>query len=106
MSDECCEMDVLTWQAKTGGWVFLANCQLMTRWLPKLEKIIQALEKSQPHPEFRLWLSSVPNDKFPIGILQRSVKMTAEPPKVPVSLFMATLFLSIQWQNCPIDLHE
>nr|PNR35709.1 hypothetical protein PHYPA_021559 [Physcomitrium patens] len=67
--------------AKKGGWVFLANCQLMTRWLPKLEKIIQALEKSNPNPEFRLWLSSVPNDKFPIGILQRSVKMTTEPPK-------------------------
>jgi len=62
--------------------VFLANCQLMTSWLPKLEKIVQTLEKSNPNPDFRLWLSSVPNDKFPIGILQRSVKMTAEPPKV------------------------
>jgi dynein heavy chain len=54
----------------------------MTSWLPKLEKIIQTLENSHLSPEFRLWLSSVPNDKFPIGILQQSVKMTAEPPKV------------------------
>lgn len=77
-----CYEHVLLLQAKHGGWVFLANCQLMTSWLPKLEKIIQTLEKSNPSPEFRLWLSSVPNDKFPIGILQRSVKMTAEPPKV------------------------
>ncbi|CAK9199554.1 unnamed protein product [Sphagnum troendelagicum] len=67
--------------SKNGGWVFLANCQLMTSWLPKLEKVVQTLEKSNPNPDFRLWLSSVPNDKFPIGILQRSVKMTAEPPK-------------------------
>ncbi|BFI30788.1 dynein axonemal heavy chain [Marchantia polymorpha subsp. ruderalis] len=67
--------------SKSGGWVFLANCQLMTSWLPALEKIISTLEKSKPNPGFRLWLSSVPTDKFPIGILQRSVKMTAEPPK-------------------------
>ncbi|CAM6118761.1 unnamed protein product [Calypogeia fissa] len=67
--------------SKSGGWVFLANCQLMTSWLPTLEKIISTLEKSKPNPGFRLWLSSVPTDKFPIGILQRSVKMTAEPPK-------------------------
>ncbi|KAI5057584.1 hypothetical protein GOP47_0027599 [Adiantum capillus-veneris] len=67
--------------ARTGGWVFLANCHLMTSWLPQLEKVIQELEKSNPHEMFRLWLSSEPNDKFPISILQRSVKMTAEPPK-------------------------
>ena len=54
----------------------------MTSWLPHLEKVIQGLEKSNPHEMFRLWLSSEPNDKFPISILQRSVKMTAEPPKV------------------------
>lgn len=54
----------------------------MTSWLPQLEKVIQGLEKSNPHDMFRLWLSSAPNDKFPISILQRSVKMTAEPPKV------------------------
>ncbi|MCO5578649.1 hypothetical protein L7F22_032493 [Adiantum nelumboides] len=67
--------------ARSGGWVFLANCHLMTSWLPQLEKVIQELEKSNPHEMFRLWLSSEPNDKFPISILQRSVKMTAEPPK-------------------------
>ncbi|MCO5600937.1 hypothetical protein L7F22_055054 [Adiantum nelumboides] len=67
--------------ARSGGWVFLANCHLMTSWLPQLEKVIQELEKSNPHEMFRLWLSSEPNDKFPISILQRSVKVTAEPPK-------------------------
>ena len=58
----------------------------MTSWLPHLEKVIQGLEKSNPHEMFRLWLSSEPNDKFPISILQRSVKMTAEPPKVNLVL--------------------
>ncbi|EFJ08553.1 hypothetical protein SELMODRAFT_185288 [Selaginella moellendorffii] len=67
--------------AKAGGWVFLANCHLMTKWLPTLEKVLQGLEKSKPNETFRLWLSSAPSSEFPISILQRSVKMTAEPPK-------------------------
>lgn len=54
-----------------GNWVFLANCHLMTSWLPKLDKIIEGLEARKPHPNFRLWLSSSPNDLFPIAILQR-----------------------------------
>lgn len=64
-----------------GGWVFLANCHLMTSWLPELQKIIEGLEERQPHPDFRLWLSSNPTPAFPLLILQRGVKMTTEPPK-------------------------
>ena len=64
-----------------GHWVFLANAHLMTSWLPTLDKIIERLESRRPHPEFRLWLSSNPTPDFPISILQRSIKMTTEPPK-------------------------
>ncbi|PWV12257.1 putative dynein heavy chain [Trypanosoma cruzi] len=66
--------------SQTGGWVFLANCHLMVSWLVELEKIIEDLSEQRPHEEFRLWLSSVPTPQFPIGILQRSIKMTTEPP--------------------------
>ena len=66
--------------AQSGGWVFLANCHLMVSWLPDLEKIIDELSDSRPHENFRLWLSSIPTPAFPIGILQRAVKMTTEPP--------------------------
>jgi dynein heavy chain len=64
-----------------GHWVFLANCHLMTSWLPTLDKIIEGLEAAQPHERFRLWLSSNPSPDFPISILQRGLKMTTEPPK-------------------------
>lgn len=65
-----------------GHWVFLANCHLMTSWLPALDKIVEGLEARKPHPDFRLWLSSSPSPLFPIAILQRGIKMTTEPPKV------------------------
>ena len=66
---------------KEGNWVFLANCHLMTSWLPKLEEIIEDFPNQDPHQDFRLWLSSNPSPKFPIAILQKGIKMTTEPPK-------------------------
>jgi len=64
-----------------GNWVFLANCHLMTSWLGGLEKIVDGLGGREPHADFRLWLSSSPNPKFPIAILQQGLKMTTEPPR-------------------------
>jgi dynein heavy chain len=48
-----------------------------------LEKIIQKLSGSpeKVHPDFRLYLSSMPSKGFPISVLQNSVKVTSEPPK-------------------------
>lgn len=66
---------------RDGHWVFLANCHLMTSWLPALDKIIEGLPNRKPHADFRLWLSSNPSPAFPIAILQRGLKMTTEPPK-------------------------
>mmetsp|Transcript_11537 Transcript_11537/g.25166 ORF Transcript_11537/g.25166 Transcript_11537/m.25166 type:complete len:1708 (-) Transcript_11537:108-5231(-) len=67
--------------AVAGNWVFLANCHLMLSWMPTLEKMIEGLVEGNPHPKFRLWLSSSPDPNFPIAILQRGIKMTTEPPK-------------------------
>jgi len=65
-----------------GNWVFLANCHLSLSWMPQLDKLIEQLQVEEPHPDFRLWLSSSPHPKFPISILQSGIKMTTEPPKV------------------------
>ncbi|XP_031338901.1 dynein heavy chain 2, axonemal-like isoform X2 [Photinus pyralis] len=66
---------------KTGDWVFLANCHLSLSWMPKLDKIVENLQTTKVHPNFRLWLSSSPHPDFPLSILQAGIKMTTEPPK-------------------------
>ena len=66
---------------KEGNWVFLANCHLSLSWMPLLDKLVEQLQSEEPHPDFRLWLSSSPTREFPISILQAGIKMTTEPPK-------------------------
>ena len=56
----------------------LQNCHLLVKWLKELEKHLEKLSK--PHPDFRLWLTTEPTPLFPIGILQRSLKIVTEPP--------------------------
>ncbi|DBA95316.1 TPA: Dynein heavy chain cytoplasmic [Trebouxia sp. C0006] len=70
--------EVIESGAARGLWVMLQNCHLLPKWLKTLEKILDKLEK--PHKDFRLWLTTEPTDRFPIGILQRSLKVVTEPP--------------------------
>jgi dynein heavy chain len=63
---------------KRGHWVLLQNCHLLASWLKTLEKILS--EMKDPHKDFRLWLTTEPTDRFPLGILQRSLKVVTEPP--------------------------
>ena len=61
-----------------GQWLMLQNCHLLVNWLVDLEKALEKITK--PHPEFRLWLTTEPTPRFPVGILQRSFKVVTEPP--------------------------
>lgn len=66
----------------TGDWVFLQNCHVATSWLPKLTQIIEELSKARnTNPEFRLWITAMPYDQFPVAILQNGIKLTTEAPR-------------------------
>ncbi|KAJ3025524.1 UNVERIFIED_CONTAM: Cytoplasmic dynein 2 heavy chain 1 [Siphonaria sp. JEL0065] len=63
--------------ASKGGWLCLQNVHLVIRWLPELEKELGSLTF---HPKFRLWLTSEAHAKFPVSLLQNSLKITSEAP--------------------------
>jgi dynein heavy chain len=64
-----------------GEWVYLQNCHLSLSWLPELEAIVSKFNPETAHPDFRLFLSSMPTIGFPVAILRNSIKVTNEPPR-------------------------
>ena len=63
-----------------GNWVFLQNVHLMPKWLKCLEDKMKEIAKEKGHEDFRLYLSAEPSDKIPVGILEKCIKLTNEPP--------------------------
>ncbi|XP_012629713.3 dynein axonemal heavy chain 6 [Microcebus murinus] len=68
---------------KSGNWVFLQNCHLAVSWMLAMEELIKTFTdpNSAIKDTFRLFLSSMPSNTFPVTVLQNSVKVTNEPPK-------------------------
>ncbi|KAK9868729.1 hypothetical protein WJX84_008574 [Apatococcus fuscideae] len=71
-------LELITAGVSRGIWVLLQNCHLLPKFMPLLEKALDKLDR--PHKDFRLWLTTEPTDRFPLGILQRSLKVVTEPP--------------------------
>ncbi|RKO97568.1 hypothetical protein CAUPRSCDRAFT_10766 [Caulochytrium protostelioides] len=71
-------LQMLETAAARGQWLMLQNCHLLIAWLKQLEKALKSLDK--PHRDFRLWITTEASPDFPIGILQRSLKVVTEPP--------------------------
>eukprot|EP00931_Biecheleriopsis_adriatica_P107676 TRINITY_DN819_c0_g1_i4.p1 TRINITY_DN819_c0_g1~~TRINITY_DN819_c0_g1_i4.p1 ORF type:complete len:2563 (-),score=618.44 TRINITY_DN819_c0_g1_i4:48-7736(-) len=66
---------------REGHWVMLQNIHLMPGWCRELEKKLDVFAIENSHPNFRLFLSADPSNGIPIGILERSIKLTNEPPQ-------------------------
>ena len=66
---------------RDGYWVMLQNIHLMPTWLSTLEKKLEEFKKDTScHPNFRLFFSAEPNKAIPVGILEKCIKLTNEPP--------------------------
>ena len=63
---------------ESGGWVLLQNCHLGLVFMVEVEQWILTLAESID--TFRLWITADPHPKFPIGLLQMSIKITNEAP--------------------------
>ena len=62
-----------------GKWVLLQNCHLAPSFMLELERILENAENI--NKDFRIWLTSMPSNIFPVAILMKGIKMTYEPPR-------------------------
>ncbi|XP_077869744.1 dynein beta chain, ciliary-like [Saccoglossus kowalevskii] len=70
--------------AKEGHWVILQNVHLVAKWLPTLEKKLEAYGEGS-HEDYRVFISAEPASSaefhiIPQGILESAIKITNEPP--------------------------
>jgi len=87
---------------RDGDWVVLQNCHLSASFLPTLDRVLEQSSSTDIHEDYRLILTSMPTDVFPVPILQNSVKVTNEPPKGLAANMMRT-FLDIneeEYESC------
>jgi dynein heavy chain len=93
--------------SKTGDWVCLQNCHLATSYMSTLEKLVESF----PTPAFgmaadstfRLWLTSMPSEDFPVPVLQNGIKLTNEPPKgikANLNKTFVTIITEEYWEKC------
>ncbi|KAL0227411.1 hypothetical protein P9112_014735 [Eukaryota sp. TZLM1-RC] len=65
---------------KNGEWVLLQNCHLSLEFMSEIEVAFSTPDDSV-HSDFRLWITTEPHLKFPIGLLQLAIKVAAEAPQ-------------------------
>lgn len=75
--------ELITRGMEEGNWILLQNCHLFKSWMSRLETICSTISSREQEIDenFKLILTSMPVDYFPISVLQNSLKMTTDPPK-------------------------
>eukprot|EP00656_Telonema_subtile_P046258 TRINITY_DN52634_c0_g1_i1.p1 TRINITY_DN52634_c0_g1~~TRINITY_DN52634_c0_g1_i1.p1 ORF type:complete len:144 (-),score=16.32 TRINITY_DN52634_c0_g1_i1:6-437(-) len=70
---------------RQGNWVLLQNCHLYRDFMPELANIIEEYSrddlKDTLNKDYRLFLTSLPSEEFPVSVLQNGMKLVQEPPK-------------------------
>ena len=76
--------NVLKRFAKSGDWVMLQNCHLMSSWVPKLERLLEIVT-ADAHKNFRCFISAEPPPisswkNMPESLMQSCIKVANEAP--------------------------
>lgn len=88
---------------RDGHWLMLQNGHLLIQFMKDIEKTLEKLES--PNPKFRLWITTDPTPTFPIGILQKSLKVVTEPPN-GLKLNLRSTFFKMQSEILQSSQHE
>jgi dynein heavy chain, axonemal len=86
-----------------GYWLMLQNGHLLIPFMKKLEKVLDQIQSV--HDDFRLWITTDPTPNFPIGILQKSLKVVTEPPN-GLKLNLRSTFFKMQSEMLESCQHE
>ena len=69
--------------AACGGWLFLQNIHLAVEYCTELAEQLRTYrtDPKSLHCDARIWLSSAPNEYFPVSLLQQCFRVSDEPPR-------------------------
>lgn len=57
----------------------LADCHLGPSWFPSMERVCEEINnREKVHENFRLWITTRSTNKFPVAILDKSIKIAFE----------------------------
>ena len=96
--------EMITTACRNGSWVYLQNCHVYASWMPQLERILEDIMLRPVHKDFRLWLTTMPTNKFPVLVLQSGIKVVKEPPKGLKANLRDSFLLAVTpelWESCP-----